>query len=137
MDFSFSFLRHLYLAPRKRFLFIDLAIIIKDTKNQGATCTTSNATRARRVLIDIKGTSFSSNSRYPMFISVWNDASKRVKAIREKKDSNERGGIDRTRRLFIVLKFFVSELWIFYSLLFLCLFITFFDWGSARLDNKK
>jgi hypothetical protein len=65
MDFSFSFLRHLYLAPRKRFLFIDLAIIIKDTKNQGATCTTSNATRERREWIDIKGTSFSSNSRYP------------------------------------------------------------------------
>jgi hypothetical protein len=44
----FLFSRHLYLVPGKRFLFIDLAIIIKDTKNQGATCTTSNATHARR-----------------------------------------------------------------------------------------
>ncbi|KAL3600223.1 hypothetical protein FPOAC2_04456 [Fusarium poae] len=43
----FFFHDYVHLAPGKRFLFIDLAIIIKDTKNQGATCTTSNATRER------------------------------------------------------------------------------------------
>lgn len=48
----FFFHDYVHLAPGKRFLFIDLAIIIKDTKNQGATCTISNATRARAEGVD-------------------------------------------------------------------------------------
>jgi hypothetical protein len=64
----------------------------KDTKTHGATCTTSNANARAEEGIDIKGASFSSNSRYPVFVSVWNDAtvgegeqSERARAIREKK----------------------------------------------------
>jgi hypothetical protein len=44
----FLFFTTMSISPQgSDFFFIDLAIIIKDTKNQGATCTTSNATRVR------------------------------------------------------------------------------------------
>lgn len=64
--FSFFNLPIYLSRPGKRFLFIDLAIGPKNQESR-ATCTTSNAMRARRREFNTKGTSFSSNSRYPVF----------------------------------------------------------------------
>lgn len=63
-----------------------------------------------------------------MFISIWNDASKRARAIREKKDSNERGRIDRTA-IIICLTLILFNF-------FLC-FSTFFDWDQRVWITKS
>lgn len=134
----FFFHDYVHLAPGKRFLFIDLAIIIKDTKNHGATCTTSNATRVRAhrgsgsisrglVFLPIRDTQC-------LFPFGMTRASKSKLYARRRIATNEER-IDRTRRLFIVLEFFVSELGSFYSLTFLCLLL--FLIGNQRVWITK
>ncbi|KAH6992016.1 hypothetical protein EDB82DRAFT_125313 [Fusarium venenatum] len=144
LDFLFSFFTTMSISPQGSDFFLLTWQLLKDTKNQGATCTTSNATRERAHRgdwIDIKGTSFSSNSRYPLFISIWNDASKRSQSYTaRRKDSNERGegSTGHGDYYFIVLEFLFRSLDIFLTLLlFLCLLFLLLLIGTKRVRITK